>query len=166
MNRSLALSALALVLTIFAACGSDEETPPASPAGPGGSAGSGGSGAAGMGGFKAVAGCDPATATDMSGMAVTVTTTAMLAYEPACIIVAKGDTVTFPNTTTHPIGGMVAAASGSDAGNPIPASTDTAMATVDVTFDTAGSFGFYCRVHGADGAPGTTKMSGAVYVKE
>ncbi len=72
--------------------------------------------------------------------------------------------VTFVNSASHPLDGMTMASSNSTTPNPIHdmAAGNTTMATV--TFGAEGAYGYFCTNHGSDGPPGTTGMSGAVYV--
>lgn len=135
-----------------------------------GTSGSGGAGAGGAGGssasaFFAVASCDFATAEDKTSVtAVTITFAAGApAYTPACVKVKKGTTVTFPQSSSHPLRGMV---QNGTQPNPVTAAQATGPTSIPVTFTAAGSYGFHCDFHGADAAPGATGMSGAVYVVE
>ncbi len=100
----------------------------------------------------------------------TVIARANRTFDPPTLSIAVGDTVTFENDPTSP--GFHNARSDADAvtqfrcangcdgdgGNGDPAS-DTWTATV--TFPTAGTVGYYCEIHGADGGIG---MSGVITV--
>ncbi len=113
-------------------------------------------------------GCDPATAVDDTGMAaVTVMFAGGLGfnYSPKCFKISAGTMVTFQagtmaNFNQHPlVGGTIVGAMK----NPDPASpfapTTTMGTSKTFTLGTAGTFGFYCDVHGPSG------MNGAVFVQ-
>jgi plastocyanin len=77
-------------------------------------------------------------------------------YSPACLLVAKGATVTFTGSfTVHPL----QASTRGTTGNPIPSTSSGTAATA--TFAAAGFFPFYCTVHGSDSGTG---MAGVVQV--
>jgi plastocyanin len=70
---------------------------------------------------------------------------------PKCILIAKGQTVTWNGTlTTHPL-----APFNGDANNPIM--TTSSGTTVNFTFANQGNYGFHCNVHAS--------MQGVVRVK-
>jgi plastocyanin len=81
------------------------------------------------------------------------------AYTPKCMKVRVGQTVTWTGDFGfHPLrGGLVVnGVRTPQAGNPIPATSSGA--SVAVTFNTAGGWGYYCNVHFAGG------MRGAIFV--
>jgi len=110
-------------------------------------------------------GCDPATATDLSGTNPTIDfPVGGSKYAPPCIKVAVGDKVTWDpgasSFTAHPlVGGAVEnGAKVPDAASLIPKTT-SGSAAVTVTFDAAGNYGYYCDFHALGG------MTGAVFVE-
>ncbi len=137
----------------------------------GGTGGTGGTGGmAGMAGTSGTAGgagvsgsslcsCTEPGALDLTSQAAVTVVFAPNFYAPDCIKVKVGTTVTFsgdfgshpqsPFTTlgTHP--------------NPIPAKSSGSSSPV--TFNTAGSFGYFCAAHGSEAEVGGD-MCGAVYV--
>lgn len=146
--------------------------------GTGGSGGEGGSGAAGGGGSggaggsggdtgtttsaseKTVNGCAPSAAEDLTAeTSVTITQTG-LTYDPACIKIKTGTSVTFSSTfASHPLvgGEVVNGTKTPDASSPITTTNTGTEATF--TFPNAGTFGYYCDIHAASG------MSGAIIVE-
>lgn len=74
-------------------------------------------------------------------------------YAPNCIRVSAGTVVTLPASAFHPL----ARASCSPAAAPALDSTGG-----DYTFDTAGSYGYYCANHGSDTGAG---MAGLIIVE-
>jgi len=130
--------------------------------------GSGGS--SGTSGLTAVNGCDPATATDMTGHStVTISysssaqgSTPAFSYSPACVKVSAGTSVTFQGATAadtfavHPLTpGTNCVADTTN--NPITA--QSSGASTSFTFANAGTFPYFCAVHCSVG------MKGAVYVQ-
>lgn len=156
--RTLAIWLLPAAL-LLAGCGGDDtgsggSSTTTTGAGGGGTGGSG-TGGSGTGGDAGVNGC---TAADF----VAATTIAFpgVAYDPPCVKVSAGDTVTWNGDFSfHPLRGgeVVDGTATPDTGSPIVA-VDTGM-TADVTFPTAGTFPFYCNVHFSVG------MMGAVLVE-
>jgi len=106
-----------------------------------------------------VADCKFATAMDLSAGTAEISVSGT-SYSPPCIKVKAGQTVTFKgSSTTHPLKGMV------DHGTqPNPIVGPYTAASVPIAFPAEGAFGFHCTVHGGDKAPGSSGMSGAVYV--
>lgn len=101
----------------------------------------------------AYAGCTKFT--DLTGMAsTTVAFGSGFNYTPECLRVDVGTTVTLPGASIHPLGQGCGA---QDVG------IAAAGATTDqtVTFDTVGTYGFFCMFHGA---PDGTGMAMAVEV--
>lgn len=81
-------------------------------------------------------------------------------YSPPCIKVKAGQTVTFKgSSTTHPLKGMVNAPARSE-----PHRRPVHGGVRPIAFPAEGAFGSHCTVHGGDKAPGSSGMSGAVYV--
>ncbi len=73
-------------------------------------------------------------------------------YTPKCMQIKKGQTVNVAASAVHPL------KPGPQAGNPIPPMSTSAQM---VTFNTEGTFGYFCMNHGAaDG----TGMAGAIQV--
>ncbi|NUO53140.1 MAG: hypothetical protein HOV80_30190 [Polyangiaceae bacterium] len=103
--------------------------------------------------------CSLATAQDLTAMSnVNVTFTSFM-YTPKCIKVAQGASVTFQGSfPSHPLmggyvdGGLVPAASG-----PFVPVTSSGT-TKTFTMSAAGTFPYYCELHGLGG------MAGAVFV--
>jgi plastocyanin len=134
---------------LVAACGDDGDT------------GSGAAASSGAGGGGAsINGCDPATAVDQTGKGEATVSVTGFAYSPKCFKVSAGTKVTFnADFALHPLVGGVIESGVKEpyASSPI-AHTTTGM-TASFTLANAGSFGFYCDVHGPAG------MTGAVYVQ-
>lgn len=150
------MTRLTLIAACIAAlsfgCGDDGE----GTAGTGGSAGAGGAGGSGM----MIHGCTEATATDMTGMAaVTITDTSGWAVpHSACIVVSAGTVVTWEgNFTAHPLVGGETPTTDDSSIVTINGSAD-GMVPVDITFDTAGTFPYFCGIHVAT-------MTGVIYVQ-
>jgi plastocyanin len=102
--------------------------------------------------------CDPAAAEDHTGdTAVTIVFgVAGLTYQPACIKIKTGTTVTFSGAfTSHPLAGGTAGTL--DATSPIKETLTGTSAMF--TFATAGTFPYYCEDHFA------SKMEGAIFVQ-
>ena len=75
-----------------------------------------------------------------------------------CLVVSTGTVVNWTgNLSTHPLVGGVDGAANATSPITIAAQGATGQATVDVTFDTAGDYPYYCGVHVA-------QMNGVVYV--
>jgi plastocyanin len=114
--------------------------------------------------FTAENGCDPATATDMTGQAnVTINFggTLGLVFVPACLKVTAGTMVTFEGDFTMHVltGGVVAnGVATPDPNSPIKQPA-TSAGSAEFTLSTPGSYPFYCAVHYSLG------MYGAVYVR-
>ncbi len=108
-------------------------------------------------------GCDSSTAVDKTAStSTTVTFGDTLVYDPACIRIKAGSSVTFMGDFgVHPLqGGTVSGSPKPDAASPIKltmGSADGGMSAA-FTFPAAGNFGYYCTVHGSIG------MKGAVFV--
>lgn len=104
--------------------------------------------------------CDPATAADLTGMAAVPIKQLGLKYDPPCIRVTAGTTVTFTaQFASHPlIGGVVD--NGEKVPDPASPIVPTAMGTeAAFTLADAGAYGYYCDNHALAG------MSGAIYVE-
>jgi len=82
------------------------------------------------------------------------------AYNPACLKVPPGTTVTFSGDFgNHPL--APSAARGTLTGNPI--TITSAGATASFTFPAAGFWAYYCMQHGSD--PDGQNMTGIIWVK-
>jgi plastocyanin len=128
--------------------------------GTGGSGGDTGGGGTGSGTEQAVNGCKASTAEDHTGDATVEISGAGTAWTPDCIRIKTGTSVTFKaDFTSHPLVGGVIDGSDKVPDDTTPiASTSTGMEAT-FTFDDAGTFGFYCDIHG------TVGMKGAVIVE-
>jgi len=157
---------VALGFGVLTSCGGDDTTPNGSTgaggtggsaAGTGGTAGAGGAGGAGGGGTM-VNGCASTTAVDKTASTTTtVTFSDLLVYDPPCIRIKVGSSVTWSgNFVAHPLQGGTA--STPDPTSPIKFTIGADAGPVTVTFPNAGAFGYYCTIHGAFG------MKGAVFV--
>ena len=128
--------------------------------GQGGSAGAGTGGAGGGG--TMVNGCDSTTAVDKTASgATTVTFSDLQVYDPACIRIKAGSSVTWSgNFVLHPLeGGTVnGSAKMPDPASPIKLTAGADAGSVTFNFPSAGTFGYYCTLHAAFG------MKGAVFV--
>lgn len=104
------------------------------------------------------AGCSPSKAVEATTVrALDVT------YDPPCIRLSQGDSLTIQASMMHPLQGMT---EHGDTPNPIASNEPSTgfMQDVTVTFPDRGAFGFYCNVHGTDTSMGGT-MTGVVYVE-
>jgi plastocyanin len=81
---------------------------------------------------------------------------ASFAYEPHCIRISAGTTVSIPAEAIHPLDD----ASCSPETSPLP-ETPTVV-DGDYTFTAAGAYGFFCSVHGSDTGAG---MAGLIVVE-
>lgn len=111
-------------------------------------------------------GCRASDYVDESGeddsRVITIVATS-LSYSPRCLLIAKGQTVTFVGTLSeHPLapGNPSHPAAGS-AHTPIVA-TATGK-SVEFTFEEAGTFPYYCRIHGSGNGQG---MAGSIHVRD
>jgi plastocyanin len=120
----------------------------------GATSGSGGADAAVDSGARSYCGCSTATAQDETAKSAVTITVSGFTYNPACIKVKTGTTVTFSaDFTVHP---LAPETSVSDPSNPVKAvSTGTSS---DVVFASAGFYGYFCTHHVS------LDMCGAVYV--
>jgi len=88
-----------------------------------------------------------------SGANVNVTANSNLTFTPANVTINAGDTVTFTNNggvhnvRSDDAGFRCASSCTSSGGNPSSANWTDA-----ITFSSAGTFGFYCELHGAPGS--------------
>ena len=105
-------------------------------------------------------GCDQATAADhLADATVTVLVGSNgFTYDPPCIRIKKGADVTFTGTfSSHPtVGGTATSPPVPDSASPIK-QTNSGTA-VTFTFDTVGTYPYYCEYH-------TPNMAGVVYVE-
>jgi len=97
-----------------------------------------------------VNGCDPATATDLTGQPVTVTFSGAptFAYSPKCFVASAGTRVTFSGSFQfHPlVGGEVV--NGAKVPDPLSPITPTGTGTsASFTLTTPGTYPFYCDIH-------------------
>jgi plastocyanin len=132
------------------------------------SSGMGGSGGGGMAssssssssGGMMIHGCDQGTADDLTANANTKVAVGAngFTYSPACIRIKKGATVTFEGTfASHPtVGGLAGPPPAPDSASPIKQTNSGTSVTF--TFDTAGSYPYYCEYH-------LPSMAGVVYVE-
>lgn len=108
-------------------------------------------------------GCDPATATDMTGQStvkINFGGALGLVYAPPCIKVSPGTSVSFSGDFSfHPLRGgtVVGFMVTPDAGSPIQPTN--AGVSASFTLPNAGSFGYYCNFHATSG------MAGAIFVQ-
>jgi plastocyanin len=102
--------------------------------------------------------CNLALATDKRAEVMVQVTFSGSGYNPACIRVQEGTSVTFSGDfEVHPlVGGKVQGSAIPDPASPIPM-TSIGMSVV-ATFPKAGDYGFYCANHYA------SRMMGAVFV--
>jgi plastocyanin len=124
-------------------------------AGSGGIAGSSGSGGAGDG---ALCGCTEAAALDLSAQSQAEIFFGF-SYSPACIKVKVGTNVAWNGPFfSHP---MTPFATLGTQPNPIPPTSNGDSMTH--TFQSTGSFGYYCTLHGGE-SEASAGMCGAVFV--
>jgi plastocyanin len=105
-------------------------------------------------------GCMPENFVDRSAPGAARTLTfggAMFAFDPKCMTIAAGQTVTFTgNFSFHPLSrGINPTPEGLAAGtpgNPIP--TTTSGNTISVSFPRAGTFPYFCALHLSNGMAG------------
>ena len=164
---------VAFGLGLVGSCGGDDTTPTGA-AGSGGSGTTGSAGTTGAGGSVAgstgaggsggtatmLNGCNSSTATDKtSSTSTTVTFGDTLVYDPPCVRIKAGSSVTFEgNFMGHPLqGGTVSGLTLTpDPASPIKLTMSAMSASFN--FPAAGNFGYYCTLHGGVG------MKGAVFV--
>jgi plastocyanin len=133
-------------------------------AGTAGTTGTGGTSSGGAGGttpgFMSVLPCTSESAY-ATGTTVSFPTSASdFSYNPKCLKVSAGATVTFSGDfSSHPL--MPSAKRGTLTGNPIT-STSTGTST-DFTFPTPGFYGYFCAVH--DPNDTGNFMSGIIWVQ-
>ena len=132
----------------------------ANPLGTGGSGGGGTTGGGGAGGgisFMAVPPCTAETSYVTTGTTIEFGVNGAQVYEPSCLKVAKGATVTFSGEFgLHPL--VRSTMRGTTAGNPI-ISTPTG-ASASFTFPDSGFYAYFCNFHGSDDGQ---FMSGVVW---
>ncbi|MEJ7731927.1 MAG: hypothetical protein WKG00_22295 [Polyangiaceae bacterium] len=153
-----------------AACGDDSNDGDGAGASGSGGSGGGASGTGASGGQPAdipdFNGCTTSDYVDLSGASAdrTITIAPSLVYEPKCAIIAAGQSVTLSGSlASHPT--SPGNADDPDAGDydgtsPIVL-TDTGM-SVEFTFPDAGTYPYYCTVHGFGAGDG---MSAVIHVK-
>ncbi|HMF43255.1 MAG TPA: plastocyanin/azurin family copper-binding protein [Polyangia bacterium] len=133
--------------------------------GTGGGGGTGGSGGSGGGAFMGVPPCLTEGSYTTTGTTIQFGVNGALAYQPACLKVAAGTTVTFSGDfVTHPL--QPSARRGTLTGNPITASNGLPLPdggmSKDFTFPTPGFYAYYCAEHSDDSG---TLMDGVVWVQ-
>jgi plastocyanin len=122
--------------------------------GTGGTTGTGGSGAP----FTAFAPCNDAT-DYVAGTTINFGGAAGFAYNPKCLKVSAGTSVTFSGDFSyHPL--VPSAMRGDPAGNPIVNMSSGTSASF--TFPTPGFYAYLCNFHGNDVGSG---MSGVIWVQ-
>ncbi len=108
-------------------------------------------------------GCNIATAMDLRGTGnVGVNVGINNTYSPACVLIDAGQTVVFTsNFAAHPLRGgtVVNTVPTPDPNSPVPA-VSSGNGSVNVTFNTAGGYGYYCEAHVDFG------MYGAIFVND
>jgi plastocyanin len=113
------------------------------------------------GGEPAVNGCTASAAEDHTAdMSVTITTMG-LAYTPKCVRIMAGSSATFnADFGVHPLSGgdISGGVASPDPTSPIAVTTMGTTATF--TFPNAGTFPYYCSLHGL-----STGMAGAIFVE-
>ena len=116
-------------------------------------------------GPAALNGCKPDSFVDLSAEAderVVQIAVDGLVYTPPCTMIAVGQSVKFEGSlSAHPLapGNANDAAAGSPA-NPITPTSSGSSA--EFSFETSGTFPFYCELHGFGDGKG---MAGAIYVR-
>jgi plastocyanin len=104
-------------------------------------------------------GCDPASATDLTGQDPVTITFDFFFYNPPCIRVSPGTKVIFSGQfASHPLAGgkIIGGVEMPDAGSPFMPITSSGMSKT-FTLASSGTFPYYCDVH--------SNMSGAVFVQ-
>jgi plastocyanin len=176
-NGPLSLLLAGALALCAVACGDDSDDGDGAGASGSGASGSGGagggaSGSGASGGEPAdipdFNGCTNGDYVDLSGASadrtITIAAGGMLAYAPKCAIIAAGQSVTFSGSlSSHPT--APGNADDPDAGeydgtSPIVL-TDTGM-SAEFTFPNAGTYPYYCTVHGFGAGDG---MSAVIHVK-
>jgi plastocyanin len=133
-------------------------------AGSGGSGGMGGTSTGGTGGttpgFMSVLPCTSESAYETGTTINFPASPADFNYDPKCLKVPAGTTVTFSGDfVIHPL--MPSANRGAQTGNPI--TSTSAGTTKDFMFPTAGFYAYYCAIH--DSTDSGNFMSGVVWVQ-
>ena len=148
---------MALGLGVVMSCGGDDTNNV--PTGAGGTAGTGSGGAGGGGAM--LNGCVSATAVDKTASATTNVAFSNIVYEPACIRIKAGSSVTWSGDfVQHPLeGGTInGTVKTPDPASPIKLTMGADAGSVTFAFPNAGDFPYYCTIHG------TVGMKGAVFV--
>jgi plastocyanin len=163
MNRLPRLS-LAILLSGAAAlgCSGNGSTSPTGTGGSGGgtagASGSGGGGSGGGGAFTAFAPCNAAT-DYVAGTTINFGGTVGFNYDPQCLKVAAGATVTFSGDfVTHPL--VPSATRGDPANNPIVNMSNGT--TASFVFPMPGFYAYLCNFHGSDDGQ---FMAGVIWVQ-
>jgi len=157
MNRRPRLSlSLLLAGAVALGCSGSSST---NPSGTGGSGGTGGAGGAGGGGaFTAFAPCNAAT-DYVTGSTINFGGTLGFNYDPDCLKVAAGATVTFSGDfVTHPL--TPSAMRGDPANNPIV--NMSSGTTASFVFPNPGFYAYLCNFHGSDDGQ---FMAGVIWVQ-
>jgi plastocyanin len=118
----------------------------------------GGAGSTPDAGAVAFAGCSPSKAIAASKVQAREGT-----YEPACVQIARGSSLTIEANMMHPLQGMT---EHGDTPNPIAEGEPATgyLQDLTVSFPNPGAFGFFCNVHGSD-TSAAGSMTGVVYVQ-
>jgi plastocyanin len=130
------------------------------PLGAGGGGGTSGTGGSGGGGtpFMAVAPCTVESSYVTAGTTVQFGVNGAHNYEPSCLQVAKGASVTFLGEFgLHPL--VPSTMRGTTSGNPI-LSTPTGI-SASFTFPNSGFYAYFCSFHGTDDG---LSMAGVIWV--
>src|SRR5690348_7586003 len=117
-----------------------------------------GVGALGVVGAMAPAGIG---ATPAGAATTTVSIGSAFVFSPATITIHVGDTVTWRHDSSSTMHSVTADNGSFDSSPNCPSTCLGANATFSHVFNTAGTFRYYCRIHGA---PGGVGMSGTVTV--
>jgi plastocyanin len=182
MNRTAVVVALSLTFLFGLACSSSGNntgaggttgtagtsggagtTGSAGTTGGAGTTGTAGTTGAGGGNFMAVLPCGTSSSYSSSGNTVnfgliTVNGTAMLTYDPKCLKVSPGSTVSFTGDfLSHPLTPSVRGTQGS------PITSTSAGTAKSFTFPNPGFFAYYCAVH--DPSDTGMFMSGVIWVQ-
>jgi len=153
------LAGAALLVVASVGCSGDGAVNPLGTGGTSGSGGGTGGGSGGGSGFIAVAPCKAESNYTIDATSIAFGGAEDNFYNPTCLKVPAGTTVTFSGDFgTHPL--APSAARGTLTGNPI--TVTSVGSTASFTFPTAGFWAYTCMVHGSD--PDGELMTGVVWV--
>ena len=157
----LSLGILLSGAAVFGCSGNGASNPAGTGGSGGGTAGASGSGGGGSGGggaFTAFAPCNAAT-DYVAGTTINFGGSVGFNYDPQCLKVAAGATVTFSGDfLTHPL--VPSATRGDPANNPIVNMSDGT--TASFVFPMPGFYAYLCNFHGSDDG---AFMSGVIWVQ-